>query len=132
MKKLSEALKELRDSLALNQTDMGKKLKMSLKMYSLYETGKYDSDNTLSTKKLRNKIEAVKNELTISSEIKSLPDHDKEILRLQNIIAEKNIIIEDKNKHIAALEKIVMYQEGMILKVKKKVATIVHPKTRQS
>lgn len=85
-KKLSESLKEVRSALVLNQQDMGKRLGMKLKMYSLYETGKYDkapADN-LNIQRLQKKIADIKKELINDATKPSPQKNDHLIEELQN------------------------------------------------
>lgn len=130
--KLSKNLRELRLSLRLSQIEMSKKLGIGEKMYQLYESGKYDNvkTETVKRKKFLDKIEELKKN-TEPPAPSNPSDLEKENLRLHSIIEEKNIVIADKNKHISALEKIVMYQESMIGKQNKKVAHMIHHKSRQ-
>lgn len=64
------------------------------------------------------------NEVDISTP-SNLSELDKEILRLQSII-------EEKNNLIAAQTKIIKLQEHLLGGMNKKVAHMIHPKSRRS
>lgn len=130
-KELSIILKEIRYSLALSQTDMAKTLGMSLKMYSLYETGKYDgvAKGDIRRQKLLDKINIVKNKIVIASHTgtTSKPPHQNDFAYQE--LEKKN---QELQQQVIDLQhKIIFLQEKLLIKPKKIVAQVTS-KNRES
>src|SRR5690349_6628191 len=123
-KKLSEILRELRLALALNQEAMGKKMGMKLKMYSLYETGKYDnkSADNLNIQRLQKKITEIKKEL-VQETIESTPQKtDPLIAELQNENKELRQEVSNLRQEVITLHK------QLLLKSQRQFAHATSPK----
>lgn len=123
-KEFSSILKELRYALALSQTDMAKTLGMSLKMYSLYETGKYDAvaATDIRRKQLMDKIELVKNKIVIGRGKGQAPYSDFAFQELEKKYQQAQAQI------LELQQKIISLQEHIMSKSQKTLAHATSPK----